>query len=195
MSQLLDLPQIWTFEDLQQLPDDVDWRRYEIVDGALVVSPSPNVDHDFITWSLRDAIQPFQPTGYYVAGPLNLDLHPSYRIPDLCIIPRSLVGQGRLLVNPHEMLLAVEIVSPSSRTTDRITKPAEYATAGIPGYWRVEMDPDVTLTAYALDKTAATYTELGTWARGETTVIEEPFLARIAIDDLMPASDQGSQTE
>lgn len=28
---------VWTFEDLQGLPEDVDWRRFEIVDGALVV--------------------------------------------------------------------------------------------------------------------------------------------------------------
>lgn len=33
MQALRDLPDTWTFEDLQQLPDDVDWRRYDRVAG------------------------------------------------------------------------------------------------------------------------------------------------------------------
>ncbi len=40
--------------------------------------------------------------------------------------------------------------SPTSRTHDRITKPAQYAAGGVPAYWRVETVPEVSLTAYVL---------------------------------------------
>jgi hypothetical protein len=38
------------------------------------------------------------------------------------------------------MLAVVEVVSPSSRRTDRVTKPEVYASAGIGAFWRIELD-------------------------------------------------------
>lgn len=40
---------------------------------------------------------------------------------------------------PEHVLLVAEIVSPGSETTDRIVKRDQYAHAGIPFYWRVEL--------------------------------------------------------
>ena len=40
---------------------------------------------------------------------------------------------------PEDVLLAAEIVSPGSETTDRVVKLDQYARAGIPFYWRVEL--------------------------------------------------------
>lgn len=42
----------------------------------------------------------------------------------------------------REFELVVEIVSPDSRTADRVVKPAKYASGGIPEYWRVEEGQD-----------------------------------------------------
>lgn len=186
MQQLLDLPQTWTFDDLQQLPEELDWRRYEIVDGALVVSPSADVDHEFVGEQLRAALRGELPVDLWFGGPLTVDLDPSYRIPDLVVIPRSLVGHRRKLLQPAEIRLAIEIVSPSSRTTDRVTKPAQYASAGIREYWRVEIDPEVSLTAYTLSPGAETYTELGTWRSGERAHLDQPFPVSIDIGALTP---------
>ncbi|MGH8960747.1 MAG: Uma2 family endonuclease [Jatrophihabitantaceae bacterium] len=188
MPQLLDLPRVWTPDDLDQLlPEGADWRRYEIVDGSLVVSPSAGSRHEIVSARLLARVYPSLPDGYEVVGPLGLDLGASYRIPDLMVIPTGPYAQGRALVRPPDALLAVEIVSPSSRTTDRITKPAQYAAAGIGAYWRVETDPDVTLTAYALEPGASTYTELGTWGPGHSAALTEPFPVTIAIDALIPS--------
>ncbi len=162
---MLDVQHTWTFEDLERLPE-ADPRSYEIVDGALVVSPAPGVDHEFVCTYLRDAVRSAVPATYAVTGPLNLDLHPSYRIPDLCVVSRTLFGQRRKLVTSEDLLLVVEVVSPGSVTTDRITKPAQYAAAGIPAYWRVETEPSVSLTAYTLPTGASVYAELGTWGAG-----------------------------
>ena len=82
--------------------------------------------------------------------------------------------------------VVVEVASPTTERTDRLFKAEKYAEAGIPGYWRVETEPEVTLTAYTLDPGTTSYTELGTWSRGQTATIERPFPARITIDDLIP---------
>jgi hypothetical protein len=49
VATLLD-PRPWTFERLQTLPDDgdIDWRRFESIDGALVMSPTPAVRHGLL---------------------------------------------------------------------------------------------------------------------------------------------------
>jgi len=54
---LVESHQFWTFDDLQALLKDVDWRRYEIVDGALVVSPSVAMRHEATLARIRRAIE------------------------------------------------------------------------------------------------------------------------------------------
>lgn len=187
MSQLADLPRVWTHADLDgALPEDADWRRFEIVDGALLVTPSASRRHEIISTRLRLVIAPATPPGFDVIGPFGLDLAPSYRIPDLIVVPTVAVTGRPDLAVPDEALLVVEIESPSSRTTDRVTKPAEYATAGLRAYWRVESDPEVTLTAYHLPVGADTYVELGRWGPGETAVLAAPFPIRVPIDAIVP---------
>jgi Uma2 family endonuclease len=84
----------------------------------------------------------------------------------------------------HEVLLAVEIVSPTSVGMDRITKPAIYAGAGIPCYWRVETDGGIQVHTYRLDAVHEVYVETGRF----TDVIEvaEPWKIEIPILRLTP---------
>ncbi|MGC4803851.1 hypothetical protein [Micromonospora sp. DT233] len=49
---------------------------------------------------------------------------------------------SKLRYEPHEVVLTVEIVSPSTRSIDWVLKPALYAQAGIPFHWRVEIEDD-----------------------------------------------------
>ena len=187
-SATVPLQQMWTFEDLQALPEDVDWRRYEIVDGALVVSPGPALDHEFVIGEIRAVIMSALPAGFKVVGPITVDLHPSYRIPDLVVLPLDAFRAGGKLARPDDVLLAVEVVSPGSVTTDRITKPAQYAAAGIGAYWRVETQPEVSLAAYVLRGGESVYAELGTWVPGQIAHVGEPFHVEITISDLVPPS-------
>ncbi|MGH3897736.1 MAG: Uma2 family endonuclease [Pseudonocardiaceae bacterium] len=63
--------------------------------------------------------------------------------------------EARAAANPSRLeaadaLVAVEIISPGTGTTDRVTKMYEHADVGIPHYWLVDLDKPVTLTAYTL---------------------------------------------
>lgn len=190
MRQLAGASHVWTFDDLQGLPEtaggsDVDWRRYEIVEGALVVSPAANPRHEIVSARLLVRLAPVVPAGHEVVGPLSVDLAPSYLNPDLLVIPSSRFD-GPALVQPSDVLLAVEIVSPSSRTMDRVVKPAAYAAGGIANYWRVETEPAVTLTAYRLAPADDAYAEIGTWGTAEVAELDHPFPVRIPIDALIP---------
>ena len=72
---------------------------------------------------------------------------PTVRAPDI------ITREDRVAANPSrleaaDVLAAVEIISPGTGTTDRVTKRYEYAS--IPHYWLVDLDKPVTLTAYTL---------------------------------------------
>jgi Uma2 family endonuclease len=109
-----------------------------------------------------------------------------YRTPDLAVLPSPAPDQRPGPIPPSDVLLVVEVVSPGSVTTDRITKPAQYATAGIPAYWRVETSPEVSLTAYEPALGARVYSEVGTWSRGQTAHLRAPFPVDVVLDELMP---------
>ena len=70
------------------------------------------------------------------------------RRPDLMIIERAarerVKAEGGLL-RASEVLVVVEIVSPGSRRTDYVIKRGEYADAGIPHYWIVDITTPVSL--------------------------------------------------
>jgi Uma2 family endonuclease len=183
----------WTIDDLQQLPDfddagnQVDWRCLEILDGALIVSPTPDTWHGLALARLRRQLAACLPESYEMIEVLGVALGTSYLVPDLMIVHTDALQARASLLQPVHVLLAVEVVSVGSRTLDRVAKPAQYAAAGIAGYWRVETDPDVSLTAYGLAPGAEGYTELGTWGRGAVAEIDRPFTAAIEIDALLPA--------
>ncbi|SEF16215.1 Endonuclease, Uma2 family (restriction endonuclease fold) [Jiangella alba] len=174
----------WTFDDLLALPESI-W-RFEIVDGGLLMTPPPSIFHDAIWLRLRDQIRDAIPAGYVAHGPTAVDLDPSYLIPDLVVLRHEAVRPSRNLLVIPETLLVVEVVSPGSVSIDRILKPAKYAEAGIPHFWRVELQPELSLTAYALPDGARTYTEVGTWAAGQTAPIRAPFEVDIEIAELAP---------
>ncbi len=174
----------WTFADLEALPE-TPW-RFEIVDGSLMMTPGPGRRHEVVSENLRIALREVLGRSWRVIGPQNLDLDPSYLIPDLIVISAELARHDAVLTVPADVELVVEIVSPGSRTSDRITKPVQYAAAGIPAYWRVEIEGTISLTAYALGAGDTLYTELGTWSEGQTAVVTQPFSVELPINHLKP---------
>jgi Uma2 family endonuclease len=130
----------FTVNDLFAMPDD--GQRYEVQDGALIVSPAPGVPHQLIVDDLVALLKAAAPQGAYAVSGIAVRLHDDEngRVPDVSVIsahPRSRRGAAEAT----ETLAVIEVVSPGSVRTDRVFKPAIYAEAGIPCFWRVEMDP------------------------------------------------------
>jgi Uma2 family endonuclease len=80
-----------------------------------------------------------------------LDSFPAtVRAPDLVVVTRATAKANRPRFTADEVLLAVEVISPGSRRIDRVLKLNEYAEAGIPDYWIVDLDSPVSITAFQL---------------------------------------------
>jgi Uma2 family endonuclease len=91
------------------------------------------------------------------------------------------VGSEGGLIHASEVVVAVEFLSPSSRRLDRQTKRDEYADAGIPHYWIVDLDEPGSLVACHLAG------EFGYVDRGAATGIfhtTEPFPLEVDLNAL-----------
>jgi len=139
-------------DDLRGFPDDD--KRYEIIGGQLVVSPSPSTRHQYVLGEIYSALKSHltsKASGRVFVAPLDVQLS-FYDVvqPDLLVVlnNRKDIIQEQAIAGPPN--LVVEILSPSSKTTDRVDKAALYARSGIEEYWIV--DPVVeTVTVYGLD--------------------------------------------
>jgi Uma2 family endonuclease len=134
-----------TYEDLQELPDD--GRRYELVDGALLVTPAPNLAHQRCVLHLSALLNSAAPEHLEVfVAPVNWRVNQQTVFqPDVLVVETGAAGTY-LSDTP---LLIVEVLSPSTAMVDRTTKWASYERAGVPAYWIV--DPDgPSLTALRL---------------------------------------------
>lgn len=142
-----------TLADLDDLPDDS--CRYELVDGSLVVSPPVPQDHQEAANNLRDLLAAAAPEGWRcrVEYPLAFS-DDTLRVPDVLVYRWPLLhprADARSPVGPQDVGLLVEVVSASSRKTDRFAKPGEYAEAGIPLYWRLETENGYSLHTFVND--------------------------------------------
>jgi Uma2 family endonuclease len=134
----------------------------ELVEGRLMMSPSPAYRHSRAMGRLYLQLTQQAPADLEVVQELDLDLEltvadepGSSRRPDLMVV-RLEVGDRFAaeggMVPASEVLLAVEVVSPSSKRIDHAHKRADYADAGIPNYWIIDTDDPVSLTACRLSE-------------------------------------------
>ena len=125
----------WTTDDLDELP--VDGRRRELVDGALIVPPSPTNTHQSLAMRLGAELDRLCPNALSVTQAVEVRINRRRSlIPDVLVTTAEAAARAPSRFQPHEVILAVEIVSECSQTMDRFAKPALYAEAEIPCYWR-----------------------------------------------------------
>lgn len=137
-----------TRAELDAMPDD--GRRYELIDGTLVVTPAPSPQHQHVVVGLLLALKSTCPNDLDVlVAPLDVALgDDSVLQPDLLVARRADFTARDLPVAP---LLAVEVLSPSTRRIDLTLKRSRYEAAGCASYWVVDPDPDApSLTAWEL---------------------------------------------
>ncbi|MGH3833484.1 MAG: Uma2 family endonuclease [Pseudonocardiaceae bacterium] len=136
---------------------ETSWGYTELMEGSILVSPSPTAKHNMAGLALAMQLVPQLPDTVRVIQDIDIDLglvpadQPGLvRRPDLIVVDAKAVNRvdrsGGLL-GAGDVLVVVEIVSPGSQRLDYVIKRHEYADAGIPYYWIVDLDEPVSLLA------------------------------------------------
>jgi Uma2 family endonuclease len=146
----------FTYRDYEALPNDR--RRYEIHDGELCVTPAPSLEHQIILSNLLRVLFGHVPdvaAGIVLPAPTDVIL--ADRPDETTIVQPDIlyIAPDRMRVTSRRGLeaaptLAVEILSPSTRTIDREVKRRLYARYGTPCLWLVDPDARV-IEAFVLE--------------------------------------------
>jgi Uma2 family endonuclease len=155
----------YTYKDYAKTPDDV---RYQLIDGELILSPSPTFYHQHIsgamfvelrTWAVSSGI------GKVVCAPMDVYFTETDTVqPDILFISeeRMHIVEERYVRGAPD--LVVEILSPSTSRLDLGAKMELYARHGVPQYWIA--DPD-TRTARTLRLEAGNYAEVASFTEND----------------------------
>jgi Uma2 family endonuclease len=183
-----------TVADYVSLGEDPEGARYELQDGNLVMAASPIPKHQICIDELMHQLRGSVPPGQRAIIDIHIDLQLSspsqpgtVRRPDIVVVTRAGLARRRQeggVLRASEVVLAVEVVSAGPERTDRTIKHSEYADAGIPHYWIVDVgEPGdrIMLTAHHLAGEFG-YTDAG--PVNGVFAATEPFPVRIDLDGL-----------
>jgi Uma2 family endonuclease len=169
----------WSVDELDGMPDD--GLRYELFDGALIVSAAPNIPHERAVFSCARLLHARCPAELEVfVAPVDFqpNQHTSLQ-PDVLVAQRHLVGVKNLTDPP---VLAVEVLSEGSRAKDLVFKRDLYQRYQVTSYWVI--DPiAVSFTAY--DRCDGVYRQVAQAHGGETVTLELPFNVQVCPADLV----------
>ena len=167
----------WTYEEYYRLDDD---RRYEIIDGALLMAPSPTDEHQDWGGDLFLRLAPFVKRNklgrVFIAFDVILDEENTVQ-PDLIFVSTSKLGiiQRRGIFGVPDLL--VEIISPSTVRRDRYEKKELYARFGVTEYWVV--DPANSAVEILTLQSGAYHLHCSAEEKG---VVSSPLLAGFSFD-------------
>jgi Uma2 family endonuclease len=152
----------YTADDLDRLPNLPP--HTELIDGSLVFVSPQSIFHVRAIDFLRERLEAAAPADLEVIREFTIDIDWQNRPePDVIVVPGDAIKDDEQTRFPAEMVvLAIEVVSPDSRSRDRETKPVKYARAGIPHYWRVENDKGRAVAhVFELEPATGTYVPTG----------------------------------
>ncbi|MET8853042.1 Uma2 family endonuclease [Amycolatopsis sp. NPDC004625] len=164
----------------------------ELVEGRVVMSPSPVADHNIVVFELGQHLAGQLPSHLRVLPEtdVNLGLAPKgkpgfSRRPDLLIVERAGIARIRrdgAMVRAEEVAVVIEVVSPGSKRTDYYVKHDEYADAGIPHYWIIDTSEPISLVAC---HQAGEFGYLDAAAVTGTFTTDVPFPVKLDLDALL----------
>ena len=176
MSTPMHIPEgkiILTYEDYVLLPND--GKRYEILEGELTVTPAPSTKHQTASGNLFVLLAHYikeRDLGKLFHAPIDLILESTSVLqPDLLFVSKArqhIITERAIEGAPD---LVIEILSPTTSRTDRVTKAQIYARHSIPAYWIVDPEQEA-IEIYLLE---ADGYRLAVTLRGETPTIAPPF--------------------
>jgi len=132
----------WTAARIRELPDD--GRRYEVIDGSLLVTPAPSWKHQdaiMALWQLLQAYMRPSRIGHAIVAPADVEFAADRMVePDLFVVPLINGRKPRTWADAKQLLLAVEVLSPTTARVDRDAKRRLYQGERVPEYWIVDLD-------------------------------------------------------
>lgn len=132
----------WTAELVRTLP--ADGKRYEVIDGELFVTPAPSWRHQEAVAELHALLRDYlrsRAVGNAMIAPADVEFADDRMVePDVFVVPLIGGRKPRTWEEVARLLLAVEILSPSTARVDRQAKRRLYQREGVPEYWIVDVD-------------------------------------------------------
>jgi Uma2 family endonuclease len=155
----------WTTAMLRALPDD--GFRHEVVDGEHIVTPAPSWTHQDAVAELYSRLRSYvreHRIGHVTIAPAEVEFDEHNMVePDLFVVPLVSGRKPRTWAEVRTLLLAVEVVSPSTARADRLRKRLLYRRHGVPEYWIVDVDARVVERWRAAEGVGALLTETIVW--------------------------------
>ena len=137
-----EIAHVWTPDEVRALPDD--GRRYEVVRGELLVTPAPGFHHQDAVLRLARVLSDYTErtaVGYALISPADIEPEKGALVqPDVFV---GRLPEGRRPGSWEDfsrLLLAVEVLSPSTARADRTVKRLLFQRADVPEYWIVDLD-------------------------------------------------------
>ena len=148
MAMVLTVPR-YTVADLERFPSD--GQRYELLDGMLLVTPSPGMDHQVVATRLATALARALEArpDIQVVGPCVWVREPGTRRQPYVMGDRAAGPLTSSWNELREIWLAVEVLSPSSRIYDREFKRDAYLALGVAEVWLVDLAERAVLVSRA----------------------------------------------
>jgi Uma2 family endonuclease len=132
----------WIAATVRALPND--GNRYEVVDGELLVTPAPVRRHQRMVAQLLRLLADYvelEGLGEALCSPADIEAGERTLVqPDLFVVPLTVGRPADDWVELRELLLAVEVLSPSTARADRHLKRRLYQREGVPECWIVDLD-------------------------------------------------------
>ena len=169
----------FTYEDYRTAPPD---KRYELIDGDLIMVPAPNLKHQTVQVRLGERLARFvreNSLGMLFFAPCDVVLSDTDVVqPDLLFVSSdraNLLSSGENVRGAPDIV--IEILSPATAERDRGYKRALYAKHGVAEYWMVDPSAE-TVLIHRLDSRALVVAQ--TFRREQT--LRSPLLPGFALD-------------
>jgi Uma2 family endonuclease len=170
-----------TYEDYLALPDD--GRHYELIEGELVLNPTPITRHQWIAGNIYYAIRNYfedHHIGKTFMAPLDVVLADDVVLqPDVMVILRerfSIIGEKNIQGAPN---IVVEVLSDGTRKWDETVKRKLYERYGVDEYWIVDPVIEVVKIYRRSGVSFVRAAEISTESGGDIT---SPLLPEFALD-------------
>ncbi|MFN8978473.1 MAG: Uma2 family endonuclease [Gemmatimonas sp.] len=154
----------WTAAEVQALPEEPG-KRFECVDGELLVSPSPSRAHQIALALLMTALTDYarrDNRALVLPAPHDYVLDPFTVVqPDITVVPTPAGRAPRRDEECEPPVLFVEVLSPSTARYDRVVKRSRYQREGV-AYWIVDVEARL-IERWTADERPEVLTERLTW--------------------------------